>query len=350
MNAFLRFLKHFTSWSVGYLQSTVGAATITHGGTLPDSAGKSDFNALIDNATISGIVGTELAKITTAGKLGGAAFIELPNIPVGAGEIPAANLPASTSSADDMISRGFEIADVTNDDLTIVVQAGVLNHGSTKISKTANTTLTLATANDWWDGATDTYAGGAGWCYIGIDISGNVKLLGANPPDKADTSGNTAGTFYYWFDTSLYWRVIGAVKIDTDDKAHAQGHFQRGSKIMVDVPSLVTDTSSAGTWSGATSCAAFIPAISTMGAFGLYITHASGGEGLGIWIRPNGTTWAINIANGIGLDAATDMDYISGQRQCATDGSQQIQYYNSNNSGGAETPNVYVEGYELDIR
>lgn len=38
------------------------SATITHGGTLPDSAGKSDFYAIIDNATISGIANAEVAS------------------------------------------------------------------------------------------------------------------------------------------------------------------------------------------------------------------------------------------------------------------------------------------------
>ena len=55
-------------------------ATITHGGTLPDSAGKADFYAIIDNGTITaigkddiagaaGIEDSKLATITTAGKV-----------------------------------------------------------------------------------------------------------------------------------------------------------------------------------------------------------------------------------------------------------------------------------------
>ena len=327
------------------------AATITHGGTLPDSAGKSDFNALIDNATISGIVGTELAKITTAGKLGGAAFIELPNIPVGAGEIPAANLPASTSSADDMISRGLEIADVTNDDLTIVVQAGVMNHGSTKISKTSNITLTLATANDWWDGATDSYAGGAGWCYIGIDISGNVKLLGANPPDKADTAGNTDGTKYYWFDSSLYWRVIAAVKIDTDNKAHAQGHFQQGNIIGVDIPQSVTTTKSAGSWSGAIACSAFIPAISTRGKFRMMFSGTTSTTRFSASIRPHGSTWDNPTDyTSRGGDLFAGEFWGGGQIASFTDSSQQINHFIFEAAGAASTFGLFVIGYELNLR
>jgi hypothetical protein len=55
-------------------------ATVTHVGTLPDSANKADFYAIIDNATVTnivnadisnsaGIVDTKLAAISTAAKV-----------------------------------------------------------------------------------------------------------------------------------------------------------------------------------------------------------------------------------------------------------------------------------------
>lgn len=55
-------------------------AVVTHGGTLPDSSQKTDFYALIDNGTVTGIVNadisnsaaiadTKLASITTASKV-----------------------------------------------------------------------------------------------------------------------------------------------------------------------------------------------------------------------------------------------------------------------------------------
>ena len=80
---------------------------ITHGGTLPDTAYKADFYAIIDNGTGSAIVNadcsasmalapTKLAQITTAGKVSGTALTGLASIPAGAGIIPAANLPAGT--------------------------------------------------------------------------------------------------------------------------------------------------------------------------------------------------------------------------------------------------------------
>ena len=101
-------------------------ATVTHGGTLPDTSDKADFYAIIDNATVQSIVNADiaagaaivdtklatittaskvnvsaitgqlananLAQITAAAKVSGAALTLLPNIPSGAGIIPVANI------------------------------------------------------------------------------------------------------------------------------------------------------------------------------------------------------------------------------------------------------------------
>jgi hypothetical protein len=101
-------------------------ATVTHGGTLPDTSDKSDFYNIIDTATVGSIVNadiasgaaiadtklativtaskvnvsaltgqvanTNLAQITEAAKVSGAALTLLPNIPALAGIIPVANI------------------------------------------------------------------------------------------------------------------------------------------------------------------------------------------------------------------------------------------------------------------
>ena len=101
-------------------------ATVTHGGTLPDTSDKADFYAIIDNATVQSIVNadiaagaaivdtklativtaskvnvsaitgqlpnTNIAQITASAKVSGAALTLLPNIPAGAGIIPVANI------------------------------------------------------------------------------------------------------------------------------------------------------------------------------------------------------------------------------------------------------------------
>jgi len=118
---------------------------------------------------------------------------------------------------EDIVCWGFEISGSQNGS-NFTVSAGKLMHGNTLISKTADTTLTFGTAGDWHDGATDSYSGGAGWSYVGVKSNGDVKLLGDNPAQKSDTSGNTAGYPYiYWHDGSNYWRVIGAVYVKTNN-------------------------------------------------------------------------------------------------------------------------------------
>jgi hypothetical protein len=107
-----------------------GFAVITHGGTLPDSSQKSDFYAIIDDATVAGIVNadisnsaaiapTKLAQITTASKVAGTALTGLTGIPSGAGVIPAANLPltpikngsyASSGAATVVVAHGCGVA------------------------------------------------------------------------------------------------------------------------------------------------------------------------------------------------------------------------------------------------
>ena len=92
---------------------------------------------------------------------------------------------------EDIVCWGCEITASTSG-ANFTVSAGKLMHGSTLVSKTADTTLTFGTAGDWHDGATDSYSGGAGWCYVGVKSNGDLKLLGDNPAQKSDTSGNTA--------------------------------------------------------------------------------------------------------------------------------------------------------------
>ena len=86
--------------------------TITRGTTLPDSSGKADFHALIDNATATltnvvnadidaaaAIADSKLAQITTASKVSGAAITGLASLPSGAGVIPVANLTSVQATA-----------------------------------------------------------------------------------------------------------------------------------------------------------------------------------------------------------------------------------------------------------
>jgi hypothetical protein len=248
----------------------------------------------------------------------------------------------SGAGMQDAIVRGFELT--YNSTADVYVEPGTLFHGNTAINKTARTNLTLATAADWWDGNVDSYSGGAGWCYIGVNSSGDIKFSGDNPPDKADTAGNTDGTKLYWYDGSNYWRVIGSIRVNTSDQIAARW-FQRGNLIMWDVPINITTTVSDG-WSSATSCSSAIPSISTMGLFGLSSRAGPSGRAV-TWIRPNGSTWATNVANGIGTYTYVTDYYHGGQRLCFTDSSQQINYRNWNDNVATR---IDVEGYYLNIR
>lgn len=103
-------------------------AVVTHGSSLPDSSQKADFYAIVDNATVTSITGTDisagaaiadtqlatistagkvntssltgqiananLAQLTTAALVSGAALTLLANVPSGAGILPVANVGA----------------------------------------------------------------------------------------------------------------------------------------------------------------------------------------------------------------------------------------------------------------
>jgi hypothetical protein len=125
---------------------------------------------------------------------------------------------AAGGGSEDIICHGFEIT-AALDGANFTVNAGKLYHGSTKCDVTADTTLTFATAGDWHDAATDDYSGGTGWCYVGVNSSGDVKLCGANAPDVTDTSGNSAGKLIYWNNGGTYWFIVGAIRVNTSNES-----------------------------------------------------------------------------------------------------------------------------------
>ena len=241
--------------------------------------------------------------------------------------------------------QGFEL--VYADANHLHVNPGVLEIGGVWISKTAITEITKATDAEWWDGVEDMY-GTDGWCYIGVNISGEIRFLGDNPPNKADTNGNTDGVQRYWFDGAAYWRVIGAVYIEADDETIKYKWFQQGNLIMWDVPIIVSATPSATAWSGALSCAVAIPSISTLGIFGLAAIDTAGAT-CGIAIRPfNGSANTPTFSDGAGgSQNEINVSARSGGHLCFTDSSQQIKQYSESVDTGCE---ITVEGYYLNIR
>ena len=246
---------------------------------------------------------------------------------------------------DSVISRGFEL--VYDSPATVKVNAGTLAHGQTRVNKVENKILTLNNLDDWYDGSIHSYVNKAGWCYVGVDNAGNIRLLGANPPNKADTAGNTAGTLLYSYLGSTYYRVIGAVHISTGNAIDLKW-FQTGNYVALDIPVSLTTSLSTGAWSSALSCAAGMPAISMMGEFAIYIAGAATGAGEGVGIRPNGSTYDTIIRHAIGCGAVGTSTFGQYVERCMTDASQQIQYYTY--SGGTTLVEIAIKGYYLNIR
>lgn len=236
----------------------------------------------------------------------------------------------------DAILRGFELTYKTAAD--VYVEPGSLLNGTTLINTTARTTLTLATAADWWDGAVDSYAGGAGWCYIGVDVSGNIKLLGANPPDKADNAGNAVGTLLYWFDGTLYWRVIGALRVHTDDTILYK-FYQQGNWIYYDDPILELDDGAETSFTDV-DLASAVPALSQLIA--VDVLTSVGNYTISVSLRRNGSV----STNGrmIAKDT-TQAGGSAGAAGCAiidTDSSQIIEY-----KVEAGTTDLLIAGYYI---
>jgi hypothetical protein len=117
--------------------------------------------------------------------------------------------------------------------------------------------------------------------------------------------------------------------------------------VMWEVPVGMTTTVSGAAWA-TLPCSAAIPETSTLGIFGLYATDSNNDSTSGVWLRPTGTTWATDNANGTMIRSATPATYgTGGQRESMTDGSQQVDYYNSN---GENTNLITIEGYKNFLR
>jgi len=234
------------------------------------------------------------------------------------------SLQTTANIPNDAITRGFEL--VYNNTTSVKVNPGTLFHGTTKINKTSIATLTLATAGDWWDGATDDYSGGAGWCYIGVNSSGDIKFLGANPPDKADTSGNTDGTKLYWYDSSAYWRVIGAIRVNTSNQVDYK-FYQEGDKIFYTVRQIALNNGTALTYTDV-DLSSYIPDITQL----VYLTVD--GNSTAHYLRVNGET--------------TDWIYPTSNQDYAcwipTDSSRKIEYKEDPSAAGLD---IYVNGYSI---
>ncbi len=242
-----------------------------------------------------------------------------------------------SAGARHLITRGFELTYKSTAD--VYIEPGTLYHNTTEINATARTTLTLAAGASWWDGAVDSYSSAAGWCYIAVNPSGDKKFIGANAPDKADVDGNTVGTLLYWYDGSIYWRVIGAIRVTTSDLV-ADKFYQVGDWINWDDPGTNHKVLDWGTATSFTDidCSAHIPAFSKL----VYVSAEGSKNGEGLRMRANGSS----AADGIRVSDNNSSGYLTIFVMVPTDSSQVIEYKGIN-LGQTPQWTVNVNGFYI---
>lgn len=171
--------------------------TITRTKTLPDSSTKADFHELVSTASVDltpgsiqandlsdsiAIPDSKIAQISTPGKLDGAAFTSLADIPAAAGVIPAANLPTSDSPYPQVNAMGSvsgtiaPLADQVNTatltgNVTLSMPTPTTGELHTVIFQfTMGSAYTVTVSNLTWNfGATPTYATGTTKNRIALD-------------------------------------------------------------------------------------------------------------------------------------------------------------------------------------
>lgn len=159
-------------------------AVVTHGSTLPDSAQKTDFYGIVDNATVTSIVAadlsasagindTQLNTISTAGKVNtsaltgqiananlaqlitpalvsGASLTLLPNIPSGAGLVPKANIGRNLGTWDASKTIG-QIYQATTDTWVVGWMAG--SSGNPLLNVVTDSSATPTVVRDFIPGS-----------------------------------------------------------------------------------------------------------------------------------------------------------------------------------------------------
>ena len=247
---------------------------------------------------------------------------------------------SASSGAKDAITRGFEVVIEQPNALRCVINAGTLYHDTTSVDKTTGTILTFATASNWASGSTVSFAGGAGFNYIGSSATGQIALLGNLPPNRttsSDTNPHTPGTKYYSYDGTTYWRMLGAVRINTSNQVQDK-YFQRKNSIIFDDVSSNTNVRvlNAGNSASFTNvdCSSVVPAMGDM--VDLFCPNA---DSTTLFVRTGSSaTNGHEIVNGVN-------DKRSFYNLPLTN-TQTFQYKIT--AGASAT--IFIQGYEMNIR
>lgn len=239
-----------------------------------------------------------------------------------------------SSIYEDFTIRGYNLTCITTDD-TLSIDPGVLYNGSYRVAKTSTVGLHLDTATDWWDGVVDTYTS-PDWCYVGCDNTGNIRFLGNNPGNRADTSGNTAGILRYYYDGTKYWRLIGAVSVDATNNI-SFGFNQYGSEVTFHSQMQDVYGTTSAAWS--TLELTNVPATSRIAKITLLQT--SGGSEW-ITVRESGRT----NSQGISVSSLLSVGGITGRGgtyvEVSTNSSQQIDWTDRATAGSTL---IWTVGY-----
>jgi hypothetical protein len=251
-------------------------------------------------------------------------------------------LSISLGITENFLLKGF---DINYSSTTLIsLDPGTLNNGTTSVSKTAYTQLDIANAAHYTTGASQ--RGTSKWLYVYCDNTGTFAL-DATAPNRHDIVGTTIGTLYYYYDSTKYWRCVGAIRLNATGLGEIVKFIQFGDMVNYDVPVSVNTAASDTAWSAAVSCSAAIPAISRQGIFVYNTVSSDWSTTLTGAIRANGSTYAVPDSN---------QGDVLGDRFCGanvwsyTDASQQIQHYEDGITSVVVSAYISVKSYKLNIK
>lgn len=194
------------------LDNAVGSAEVTN-----DSLVNADINSA------AAIADTKLGTIATAGKVSGAALTLLPNIPAGAGVIPAANLPgisaksgtgsrsAGTGPGTDQITHGLGTTPKFIR-ISAIASDGTVGGGVTLDMSVGSWTTGAGVCLHWYKGNSTQGKGGTNATIIelkdnaggGSFITASIANVGATTFDISFSALTGTGVVCYYM-----WEVIG---------------------------------------------------------------------------------------------------------------------------------------------
>jgi len=236
---------------------------------------------------------------------------------------------------------------------TIKANAGVVEiDGSLYTNSVYSNVLDITVAGDYISGVSEQAV--STWVYIyAYNDSGTTWAIkgSTTAPAYVDCTGTaTDGVLKFLSASSVWYRCIGAIYLNAVGAGEVTVFYQSTNKIVWDIPTLVDNTTSAGAWSAAISCAAMMPVISISGIFGVFHEASVNTRIGGTMIKRNGTTFetATFACGDYSRDSGTaGTEAGAGELTSFVDSSQQIQRYDGADTAAGST--IYCKGYWINI-